>query len=215
MADHGPFLAPLAQGGRLGAAASHAPGAAPSRGGPERPAECRHYRQPECEDHGGGGAQGYDAAKQGKGRKRPVLVDTQGGVRTGQGQLADVMDRDGVMSWLPPAQIKAAWPRLTPLWLDAGYHGKEKGKDWSEKHLGWTTNVVTPPPRRGIVREHVEPAPRPAFTGLPRRWVVERTCAWWGQSRRLRKEYERLCPSRKAMIYATMSRLMVRRLAAA
>jgi hypothetical protein len=42
---------------------------------------------------------------------------------------------------------------------------------------------------------------------------VERTVSWWGQSRRLRKEYERLCTSSDAMIYATVSRLMVRRLA--
>ena len=36
-----------------------------------------------------------------------------------------------------------------------------------------------------------------------------------GQSRRLSKDYERLCETSEAMIYATMSRLMVRRLAAA
>jgi transposase len=119
------------------------------------------------------------------------------------------------MSLLPPAQIKAAFPHLTPLWLDAGYNGQEKGKDWLEKHLGWTTNVVQPPPRRVMVLEHVAPAPRPACTVLPRRWVGERTFAMWGQSRRLRKEYERLCTSSAAMIYATMSRLMVRRLVAA
>jgi putative transposase len=164
---------------------------------------------------GVGGARGYDAAKKVKGRKRHVLVDTQGFVLTVQVQPADVMDRDGVMSLLPPAQIKAAFPHLTHLWLDAGYNGKEKGKDWIEKHLGWTTNVVQPPPRRVMVLEHVEPAPRPAFTVLPRRWVVERTFAWWGQSRRLSTEYERLCTSSEAMIYAVMSRLMVRRLAAA
>ena len=64
-----------------------------------------------------------------------------------------------------------------------------------------------------IVLAYVEPAPRPAFTVLPKRWIVERTFSWLGQSRRLRKDYERLCESSEAMIYATMSRLMVRRLA--
>jgi hypothetical protein len=53
--------------------------------------------------------------------------------------------------------------------------GKDKGKDWIEQHLGWTTQVTKPPPRRVIVLEDVEPAPRPAFTVLPRRWVVERS----------------------------------------
>ena len=48
---------------------------------------------------------------------------------------------------------------------------------------------------------------------LPRRWAVERTFSWLGQSRRLSKEYEHLCETSEALIYATMSRLMARRLA--
>jgi putative transposase len=47
---------------------------------------------------------------------------------------------------------------------------------------------------------------------LPRRWVVERTIAWLGQSRRLSRDYERLPEVSEAMIYGTMSRLMLRRL---
>ncbi len=50
---------------------------------------------------------------------------------------------------------------------------------------------------------------------LPRRWVVERTFAWLGQSRRLSKDYERLCATGEALIYATMSHVMARRLARA
>ncbi len=48
---------------------------------------------------------------------------------------------------------------------------------------------------------------------LPRRWVVERTFSWFGQRRRLSKDYERLCETSETMIYAAMSRLMARRLA--
>jgi putative transposase len=59
----------------------------------------------------------------------------------------------------------------------------------------------------------VEPPPVPAFTVLPRRWVVERTIAWIGRYRRLSKEYEYLLESRETMIYLAMSRLMRRRLA--
>jgi putative transposase len=43
--------------------------------------------------------------------------------------------------------------------------------------------------------------------------VIERTFGWLSQSRRLSKDYERLCATSEALIYATMTRLMVRRLA--
>jgi epoxyqueuosine reductase len=48
--------------------------------------------------------------------------------------------------------------------------------------------------------------------GETRRWVVERTFAWLGQSRRLSKDYERLPAVSEAMMYGAMSRLMLRRL---
>lgn len=162
---------------------------------------------------GVGGERGYDGAKKIRGRKRHLLVDTQELVLKAKVHPADVMDRDGVALLLPPAETREQFPQVSQVWLDAGYNGREKGKEWIEKELGWTTQIVRPPPRRVIVAADVEPAPRPAFTILPRRWAVERSFAWLGQSRRLSKEYERLCETSEAMIYATMSRLMVRRLA--
>jgi putative transposase len=42
--------------------------------------------------------------------------------------------------------------------------------------------------------------------------VVERTFAWLGQNKRMSKDYERLCSTGEAFVYAAMSRLMVRRL---
>jgi transposase len=48
---------------------------------------------------------------------------------------------------------------------------------------------------------------------LPRRWVVERTFAWLCQNRRFSRDYERLCTTSEALIYAAMGRLMLRRLA--
>jgi putative transposase len=163
---------------------------------------------------GVGGERGYDSAKQVKGRKRHLLVDTQGLVLAVNVHPADVMDRDGVTRLLPPERTKAAFPRLAHVWLDAAYNGKDKGQEWIEQHLGWTTQVVKPPPRRVLVAAHIEPTPRPAFTVLARRWVVERTFAWLGQSRRLSKDYERLCQTSETWVYAAMSRLMIRRLVA-
>jgi putative transposase len=50
---------------------------------------------------------------------------------------------------------------------------------------------------------------------LPRRWVVERTFAWFTFCRRLCKDYEFLPQSTESWIYACMIRLMTRRLARA
>jgi transposase len=53
------------------------------------------------------------------------------------------------------------------------------------------------------------------FRVLPRRWVVERTFAWISHNRRMAKDYERLCTTGEAFVYAAMTRLMVRWLARA
>src|SRR5215210_3982709 len=42
---------------------------------------------------------------------------------------------------------------------------------------------------------------------------IERTLAWIDQQRRMSKDYERLCASGEALVYAAMIRLMTRRLA--
>lgn len=91
-----------------------------------------------------------------------------------------------------------------------------------ETVLGWTVEVVQHPPKiRGVwapadaVIDWDKLLPPKGFRVLPRRWVVERTPSWLGQSRRLSKDYERLCTTSEAFIYVAMIRLMVRRLAKA
>ncbi len=52
----------------------------------------------------------------------------------------------------------------------------------------------------------------PGFQVLPKRWIVERTFAWWNQYRRLSKDYELLPETSESMIYTVMIRLMLKRL---
>lgn len=159
----------------------------------------------------GGEERGYDPGKKVKGRKRHLLVDTQGLVLKAKVHAASVFDRDGIKPLME--LVEARFPRLSHLWLDAGYNGKGKGKDWAEKVLGLTVEVVRPPRRWVWVREDQEPPPWPGFTVLPRRWVVERTFSWIDQNRRLSKDYEKLTATSEAFVYVAMIRLMARRLA--
>lgn len=53
----------------------------------------------------------------------------------------------------------------------------------------------------------------PAFAVLPKRWVVERTFAWLGNSRRLSKDYEITTTSEEAWVIISHSRTLLRRLA--
>jgi transposase len=50
------------------------------------------------------------------------------------------------------------------------------------------------------------------FKVLPRRWVVERTFAWFNKYRRLSKDYELSIKSSAAFIWTAMLRLLVKRI---
>lgn len=165
---------------------------------------------------GVGGIRGDDGAKKLSGRKRHLLVDTQGLVLRSKVHSAAVQDRAAVPLVLEGVQEE--FPRLAHVWVDQGDTGS--GKAWIETHLGWSVAGVGHPPKpRGVwapIGAVIDwEALRPkGFRGVwPRRWVVERTLSWFGQSRRLSKDYERLCETSEARIYAMMSRLMLRRLA--
>lgn len=91
----------------------------------------------------GGEERGYDGGKKVKGRKRHLLVDTECLVLQAKVYSAKVMDRDRIEPLLK--RTEEQFPRLKCLWLDAGYKGK--GKEWVEKALGWSVEVVQHPPK--------------------------------------------------------------------
>jgi putative transposase len=175
----------------------------------------------------GGEERGYDGGKKVKGRKRHLFVDTEGLVLEAKVHSAKIMDYEGIKPLLEHAGER--FPRLSHLWLDSAYRGEDKGKDWVEKALGWTVELVErprkPAPEKVLKAWAAEWAkegekvdwqkllPPRGFQVLPRRWVVERSLAWICHNRRMAKDYERLCASGEAFVYAAMSRLMLRRLA--
>ena len=158
-----------------------------------------------------------------------MLVDTEGFVLKVKVHSAKISEQEGIEKLLEHADEK--FPRLKHLWLDSGYRGEEKGKRWVEKVLGWTVQIVErarkPAPERVLEVWAAEWAkegkkvdwqkllPPRGFQVLPRRWVVERSLAWICHNGRMSKDYERLCATGEAFVYAAMTRLMVRRLARA
>jgi transposase len=81
---------------------------------------------------------------------------------------ADIAARDGARRVQP--SCKELFPRLCQVWVDMAYRGE--GIEEIQAQLGWTLEVVKRPSKWGRYPLEVEPPPLPAFTILPRRWVV-------------------------------------------
>ena len=145
-----------------------------------------------------GGICGYDAGKKTKGRKRHILTDTIGLMLVLIIQSAGVQDRDGAPEVLRFARFRFPW--LRHVFADGGYGG-QKLRDMLKGCGDWTIEII----RRSDTAE--------GFEVLPRRWVVERTFAWLGRSRRLAKDWEKSIESSTAWGYISSIRLMIRRLA--
>jgi putative transposase len=163
-----------------------------------------------------GGERGYDGAKKVTGRKRHLLVDTQGFILKVKVHRADIGEREGAKLLLHG--LASVYQRMELIWVDSGYSGRPF-QAWCKKHLNWRVEVVkhwwSDMLKHGVWLPADAPTPiiPGGFQVLPRRWVVERTFAWLGFYRRLSKDYEYLPETSEAYIYAAMSDLMLRRLA--
>ena len=73
----------------------------------------------------GGKERGFDPAKKVEGRKRHLLVDTEGLVLKAKLHSAKVPDEDGIRLLLESARDRLG--RLSRLWVDAGYQGGAGG----------------------------------------------------------------------------------------
>jgi len=138
----------------------------------------------------GGEERGYDGGKKARGRKRHLLVDTEGLVLKAKVPSAKAPDQDGLRLLLESARARLS--RLKHLWVDAGYRGR--GRRWAEEVLGLSVEVVRKPKKpvpEKIAKVWAEQRakegkevnwqrliPPRGFQVLPRRWVMERTFAW-------------------------------------
>jgi putative transposase len=117
------------------------------------------------------GPRGYDAGKKAKGRKRVLLVDTEGLVHAIQVVPASLQDRD------TPAVVEAelAGSSLLAVWADLAFDGDA---------------AAAPMIRCGIDLELVGRKGKTGFVVEPKRWRVEETFGVLGRYRRLLLDHE-------------------------
>ena len=147
------------------------------------------------------GVRGFDAGKKIAGRKRHVLVDTQGFILGLSVTPACIQDRDGARALLTGLLTRSfGW--IKKIWADGGYAGALEGE------------VANLPRHRQVDLEIVKRSDdMTGFKVLPQRWIVERTFGWLIQSRRLVRDYEVKPAHSEAMIYLSMSKRMLARIA--
>jgi len=151
-----------------------------------------------------GGERGYDGGKKITGRKRHIAVDTLGlllAVVVTSAAIDDAAAAPLVLRQLD----RQHYPRLEVVWADGKYHNYQL-YEWLESHrrpLPWRLEIVS------------RPKDAKGFVLLPKRWVVERSFAWCGRSRRLSKDYERRTDSSESMVRMSAIHLLLKRMAPA
>jgi putative transposase len=140
---------------------------------------------------------GFDGGKLVKGRKRHIVVDTIGCLLVVWVHAANMFDGKAARRVITNLFLLTQTVKI--IWADCGYSGAEL-LDWVL--LQFKCNLAVVKKKKGTEGFHV----------LPRRWVVERTFAWLGRSRRLSKDYERKPTSSETQVYIASGRLLLRQI---
>ena len=127
------------------------------------------------------GPRGYDAGKKIKGRKRVLMVDTEGNPLGIQVVPANQHEHQALLALAPDLAVHTT---LLLIWLDRGFAGDEP--EAFLNGYGITVEVVGIKNRKGFQLE-------------PRRWKVEQTFGCLQRYRRLRVDDEMSCESSRGM----------------
>lgn len=127
------------------------------------------------------------------------MVDTLGLLWAVSVTAASVQDRDGALPLLRQIErLEEAEHPLEKVYTDGSYRGAR------ESLVGcvsdWTLQIVE------------KPEGQKGFAVLPKRWIVERTFAWFGRYRLLNREYAHRVASSETDIYVASIRMMLARL---
>ena len=147
-----------------------------------------------------GGPRGFDPAKRVNGRKRHLVTDTMGSLLAVLVHAANIQDNHGAVPLL--TSLGRTFPKLRHIFADRVYRGQKLLAAIADSGP-WTIEIITRSQTVGT------------FKAEPKRWVIERTFAWLGRSRRLAKDFEASLASAEAWILIAHIRLLSRRLARA
>jgi len=136
---------------------------------------------------------GYDGNKKIKGRKRHISADTQSNLLNVKVHAANI--HDTTFGGEIAGQTLMKFPKIDGFSADEGYRKT-------------TENYV-----KNILRKKFDISKKEnPWKILPKRWNVERTFAWLGNSRRLAKDYEISTHSQENMVMLSFSALALRSL---
>ena len=144
----------------------------------------------------GGLSRGIDGGKKTKGRKRHIIVDTMGLLLAVVVHAAN--EHDSKSAPMVIAELRGRFARLVKIIADGGYRGELIEN--TRKIYGWIVEVML---RSDTATK---------FEILPKRWIVERTFAWFESYRRLSKDFEYQTETSQAMIQLAMIKLMLNRI---
>jgi transposase len=126
---------------------------------------------------------------------------------------ADLQDRDGGRLLLT-SELKSMYPRLEVVLGDSGYRGRLVRHVHDEVEGLELTIVQRSDAGNGstwVKDRQPVPTKERGFKVLPKRWIVERTFAWFSLNRRLSKDYEANPRVSETWLWIAMAGILVRR----
>ncbi|MBF0352119.1 MAG: IS5 family transposase [SAR324 cluster bacterium] len=144
---------------------------------------------------------GIDGGKKVKGRKRHICVNILGNllhIIVHAANKSDTVEGCRVFQ-----EALERYPSLDAFSADGGYQGTSV--DFVREQLGKRLDISK------TVKDQPKNSNDGKMTILPKRWIVERTLAWFGGFRRLAKDFEILIETAENMVRIAMIRLTVRK----
>jgi putative transposase len=149
-----------------------------------------------------GESRGFDGYKHVQGRKRHIFVDSLGLLQAVLVSAANLQDRREAEKLFRdyPASAKRS---LQAIYADRAYQGAFSDSVFAQCGFFPTiTSVGYDEQSKVLWQSNLKPM----------RWVVERAFAWFNHFRRLSRDYEKNTSHSQAMLYLSMTRIILSRL---